>query len=296
MKNDRIDFIGIGAPKSGTTWIASCLAGHPEIGFAKEKEVYFFSDSVIRTQFKAGFDHFARGIAWYHRQFPSSTPATRVFGEYTVGYMYDPRSADRIRDYRSDIRLLVALRNPVEMVYSWYRYNRTGLISKLPDTFESTMALAVFRDLGCYYHALKPFYDRFSSSQIKVVLYDDIGNDPRGVLRELFSFLDVDSDFQPVQAENRVNPALATRLPFLQMAGQSAFGMMKNIPFLSSMASSRHFEKALLAVYGRLNRVPMNYPPIRPETRINLIEYYREDVERLETLLQRDLGAWYHEP
>ena len=126
---NRIDFIGIGAPKCGTTWISACLAEHPEIGFANDKEVYYFSDSLVRSYFQASFNHYARGHPWYHQQFPSSKPAARIFGEYTVDYMYDPRSAERIFNYHPDIQLLVALRNPVEMVYSWYWYNRVGLIA-----------------------------------------------------------------------------------------------------------------------------------------------------------------------
>ena len=39
--NFKVDFIGIGAERSGTTWIAQCLAEHPEICFSKEKEIYF---------------------------------------------------------------------------------------------------------------------------------------------------------------------------------------------------------------------------------------------------------------
>lgn len=38
-----VDFIGIGAPKAGTTWLARALEAHPEIGFSASKSTDFFS-------------------------------------------------------------------------------------------------------------------------------------------------------------------------------------------------------------------------------------------------------------
>ena len=43
----RIDFIGIGAPKCGTTWLSAQLEAHPQIGFAPDKEVYYFADTIM---------------------------------------------------------------------------------------------------------------------------------------------------------------------------------------------------------------------------------------------------------
>ncbi len=44
----HIDFIGIGAPKCGTTWLSAQLEAHPQIGFAPDKEVYYFADTILR--------------------------------------------------------------------------------------------------------------------------------------------------------------------------------------------------------------------------------------------------------
>ena len=295
MIRDRIDFIGIGAPKCGTTWISACLAQHPEIGFANDKEVYYFADSLVRSYFHASFNHYARGPQWYHLQFPSSKPAARIFGEYTVDYMYDPRSAERIFDYHPDIRILVALRNPVDMVYSWYWYNRVGLIANLPDTFEAAMAIPAFRDLGCYDRALKPFFDRFPPDRIKILLYDDIRANPQDVLRDLFLFFGVDPTFQPSQMENRVNPAMTTRFPFLQRLGQATYAALNRMPLVSSIVNSRSFERSLLAVYGRINRMPKAYASIQPGIRKELTRYYKDDLKQLEGRMGRGLNEWYDE-
>ncbi len=41
MGNFKIDFIGVGAPKCGTTWVAQCLSEHPQICLSKPKEINF---------------------------------------------------------------------------------------------------------------------------------------------------------------------------------------------------------------------------------------------------------------
>jgi len=292
MTHDPVDFVGIGAPKCGTTWISECLAEHPEIGFAADKEVYFFADSEARTYANAGFDNYSRGTDWYHDQMPHDKPGARVFGEYSVSYMYDARVCQRLAQYHPQVKIVIALRNPVDMVYSWYWFNRTGLIAKLPETFEQAMEIDYFRNLGCYHLALAPFFAQFDRRQLHVVLHEDIQRDATRVLRELFAFLDVDPEFQPEKTGVRVNAAKGTRFGWMQSLGGTTYGAMKKIPGVSSIVSSRSFEKAVLAVYRRVNHVPLDYPPMDPATREQLAAYYAEDTQKLATLIGRDLDHW----
>jgi hypothetical protein len=62
----QIDFIGIGAPKCGTTWLSAQLEAHPQIGFAADKEVYYFADTIARRIAGQELHCFDRGVAWYH--------------------------------------------------------------------------------------------------------------------------------------------------------------------------------------------------------------------------------------
>ena len=67
----QIDFIGIGAPKCGTTWLSAQLDAHPQIMFAPDKEVYYFADTLLRRMAGKELGCFERGEAWYHEQFPA---------------------------------------------------------------------------------------------------------------------------------------------------------------------------------------------------------------------------------
>ena len=291
MRGDRIDFVGIGAPKTGTTWLSECLAEHPRVGFAPDKEVYFFADSEARTYADAGFNYYERGTDWYHQQMPDK-PDAEVFGEFSVSYMYDPRACERIYQYHPKIKILVALRNPVEVVYSWYWFNRTGLIAKLPQSFAEAMQIEYFKNLGLYYRALAPFFERFPREQIHVILHDDIKRDASAVLDDLFAFIGVGGDYKPEKTNSKINAAKGTRFQWLQTFGGTTYSALKKVPGVSMVVSSRPFEKAVLAVYRRINHVKLDYPPMDEEMRAELAEYYREDTEKLSTLIDRDLNAW----
>ena len=135
----KIDFIGIGAPKCGTTWLSAQLEAHPQIGFAPDKEVYYFADTIMRRMAGKELNCFERGEAWYHEQFPALGGTITTRGEFCPSYLYLDEAADRIKAYRPDIKLLLCLRPPVEMIYSWYWYGRNAVIAKLPETFEGMM-------------------------------------------------------------------------------------------------------------------------------------------------------------
>ena len=83
-----IDFIGIGAPKCGTTWLSAQLEAHPQIGFAPEKEVYYFADTILRRIARQELRCFERGEAWYDQQFPPAGGAITSRGEFCPAYFY----------------------------------------------------------------------------------------------------------------------------------------------------------------------------------------------------------------
>ncbi len=256
---------------------------------AADKEVYYFCDSEARTYAKAGFNFFDRGVQWYHAQMPDA-PAAKVFGEYTVSYMYDPRVCTRLYQYNPSIKILVTLRDPVEMVYSWYWYNRTGLIAKLPDTFADAMQIDYFRNLGLYYRNLSHYFEQFDRSQIHMMLHDDIKSDAAKVLRGLFKFLGVSDSFVPDKTNQKINIAKGTRFRWLQRFGGATYASLKRFPGINRAITSRPFEKAVLSMYRRVNQVKLDYPPIDDPIRNELVQYYRKDTERLSELLGRDLN------
>ena len=282
----QIDFIGIGAPKCGTTWLSAQLDAHPQINFAPDKEVYYFADTILRRIAGKELHCFERGETWYHEQFPAPLGALSCRGEFCPSYLYAEEAADRIAAYRADIKLLLCLRPPVEMIYSWYWYNRNAVVASLPDSFAEMMENPFLRDLGCFARHLRPYLERFPAENILIVQFDAIRRAPDAVRRRLYEFLNVAADFQPQLSGERTNAARAPRFPALQSAAQGLYGGISKLPGVGTMLKSPALARTLQSVYHRLNSKTQNYEPLPPGERRKWEEYYAADQAELAPLLK----------
>lgn len=280
----EIDFIGIGAPKCGTTWLSAQLEAHPQIGFAPDKEVYYFADTIMRRIAGQELRCFERGVAWYHQQFPAITGAITYRGEFCPAYLYSEEAAARIAAYRSDIKLLLCLRPPVEMIYSWHWYGRTAVLASLPESFDEMMENPFLRDLGCFARHLRAYLDRFPAKNFLVVQFDAIRRDPDRVRRGVYEFLGVAADFKP-QLEAGKNPARAPRFPILQSGAQRLYAGISALPGVGKIVKSPAIARMLQDTYHRLNTRARQYEPLAPEKRLKWEAYYAADQEELSRLL-----------
>ena len=281
----QIDFIGIGAPKCGTTWLSCQLEAHPQIGFAPDKELYYFADTILRRIAGQQLRCFQRGNAWYHEQFPPAVGAISCRGEFCPAYLYSEEAAARIAAYRPDVKLLLCLRPPAEMIYSWYWYNRNAVVASLPGTFEEMMENPFLRDLGCFARHLRPYLDRFPAKNILVIQFDAIRRDPDRVRRGVYEFLNVAADFTP-QLEAEENPARAPRFPLLRSVAQRVYFGISLLPGVRGGLKSPAVAKMLQDTYHRLNSKARKYEPLAPEARRRWEAYYAADQEELSGLLR----------
>jgi hypothetical protein len=280
----HIDFIGIGAPKCGTTWLSAQLEAHPQIGFAPDKEVYYFADTILRRLAGKELRCYERGDAWYHEQFPAAVGTVSCRGEFCPAYLYSEEAAARIAAYQPEIKLLFCLRPPVEMIYSWYWYNRNAVVASLPATFAQMMENPFLRDLGCFARHLKPYLERFPAKNILIVQFDAIRRTPDLVRQRVYEFLNVAGDFKP-QLEAETNAARAPRFALLQSTAQHLYGGISTLPGVGKLLKSPAVAKALQSAYHRFNSKTRKYQPLAQEERLNWESYYAADQEELSRLL-----------
>ena len=288
----QVGFIGVGAPKCATTWLSEQCAAHPEIAFAEAKEVCYFADTISRRYSQTGHNYYSRGQDWYHQQFPADPCGVQLYGEFTPAYFYDPQAAERMRAYNPEAKIIACLRQPADMLYSWYCYNQNGLLAKLPERFEQLIEDPFFLRMGEYAQCLQPYYDRFGPEQIHVILHDDIRSNKAAVLRDLYAFLGIDANFIPTGIDQRVNDAKATRSQSLQRFANFTYRCLSKFSPAKRVIQSRGFENLVTTVYGRINRTQKTYPAIAQATRTRLTEYYRDDITALGNRLGRDLSHW----
>ncbi len=42
-----LDFVYVGAPRCGSTWLAAVLEEHPDVWIPHNKEIHFFNDRLV---------------------------------------------------------------------------------------------------------------------------------------------------------------------------------------------------------------------------------------------------------
>jgi hypothetical protein len=138
-------------------------------------------------------------------------------------------------------------------------------------------------DRGYYYSQLKRYFDRFDHEQIRVFLYEDLRADPLLVMQETFRFLGVDDAFVP-------DTSIRTNVS----------GVPRNRALHAVLNGSRRARAVLEPIvpsgavrYAKdLRNRNLAKPRMSPETRRRLVETYREDILKLQGLIQRDLSGW----
>ena len=280
-----VNFIGIGAPKCGTTWLIKCLDEHPSIFIPDRKEVNFFYDDPLLGNFRKGLD-------WYREYYEKSTPLQKN-GEFTTHYMYYDNSEKLIKATFPNTKLIVCLRNPADMIYSYYIWEQANFRnSEVADTFEETLLKRPdIVKKGYYYKYLNRFYDTFDKDQIHVILFDDILKNPSQVIKNVFNYIGVDDTFLPSQTHKKINESKITKNKYISSGIYTLINLLEKMRF-KKLAYDVQSDHRISMIYSKINKKPYKYNPMNSATRKDLIRLFENDIKSLEKLIKRDLGAW----
>ena len=167
-------FLGIGAQKSGTTWLYEQLRRHPGIGFPLGKEAHFW-DRL------AGPDSIPRYISAF-----SSTALSE--GDITPAYaLLKVPVIERIHDASPGLRLIYLMRNPVERAWS-SALMALARAEMTIDEASDAWFLDHFRSSGSlgrgdYATCIRNWRSVFPSEQLLLVRFERIVSEPEHVLR-----------------------------------------------------------------------------------------------------------------
>jgi len=159
----KIDFIGIGAAKAGTTWLADNLRNHPQIFIPEKKELVYFNKTMPFGHEIQNY-RYEKPFSWYHSFFQNARP-DQIKGEISPHYFTSPEAVKKIFQYNPNIKLLVTLRNPIEVVYSSYYYRiQIGEIKSVPFDVAVKKNNGILNS-GFYTKYLKRYFEQFPKKE-----------------------------------------------------------------------------------------------------------------------------------
>jgi hypothetical protein len=290
------DFFIVGAPKSATTSLYQYLREHPEIFMPSTKEPHFFGSDLSSTKF-------VRDKREYLDLF-ADVDGARILGEASVYYLYSRMAAREIFEFNPSARILILLRNPVDMIYSLHSQ---ALSSAYEDILDFSEALEAEEDrargeripdiadfpqgllygrIGMYAEQVRRFLDTFPADQVQVILFEDIKDDPDGVYLNVLRFLGVhDLGFRPEFRRINENRRLVS-------VGLEHFAKRRVKLRESLKSAAPRVYSALYSAFHRLNARPARRQQMPQELRQRLVSRFAPDVATLSKILQRDLTSW----
>jgi len=180
-----LNFLGIGAQKSGTTWLYKTLAKHPKIMFPGEKEVHFWDSPQNRS------------VEWYLNLFLDES---HINGDITPAYGILTKDViQNIYELLPHLRLIYLIRNPIERAWSSARMaleraemtHLEGSDQWFIDHFMSKGSLA----RGDYETCIRQWRSVFPSSQLLVMRHETIRNSPVVAANKVLHHLGQESFF-----------------------------------------------------------------------------------------------------
>jgi len=270
-----------GAPKAGTTFLYHYCKEHPDVCMSSPKETGFFHKN------------YDKGLGWFKRHFDHWEGETAI-GEASVMTFPTPGAEQRVADVVPEVRLIFLLRNPIERAYSDYLYNlQQGWIP--PDvTFHQMIRGEVdvkghsgeaLINRGLYLKHLHRFEKHFKRSRMCIILTRDLKEDPISVVRSVYDFIEVSTNYLPETMEQRNTTNYIHHkgaYQILRAAWQPVKRVVGNIGPVDTVR-----DRVRSYFFGKDEK-----PEMRPEDRAYLRERYESPNERLAEWLGRDLSHW----
>jgi len=196
------DFLGIGAQKSGTTWLYKNLRKHPQLYLPETKEIHYFDW------------YFYKSINWYFKYFKGAKKK-QVTGEINPCYStLSEKKIKLIHKMNPNLKIILLLRNPIDRAWSQAVMNlvkrkkanitivdlfsiiklATSIRKKDFHLINNQEFIAHFNhprsiERGNYLNIIKKWGKYFPNNQIFIGDYNQLKISPDKLLNEIFDFL-----------------------------------------------------------------------------------------------------------
>lgn len=244
VADSQFVFVG-GLHKSGTSLLARCLAEHPSISAFRDTGVPEDEGQHLQTVYpparayggagKFGFDD--RAHMTENSPLVSEESRNRLLAEWSPYWDFtkpvllekSPPNLIRTRFLQAlfpNSKFLVITRDPVVVGYATQKWSHTGIDSLIEHWL---VCHEIFEQ------------DRRYIRRLHVVRYEDLVEDPRAILQELFSFLGLENAPNNVHVRSGVNAAYRRRWGLQSRAAHDEEPLLEDI---------RHRYKTRVAAFG----------------------------------------------
>lgn len=274
-------FFVVGPPRTGTTWLHEILSRSINLPSPTKETRYFDL-------------HFDKGHRWYMKHFRKLGDG-RPVGEVAPTYFASPCARERISCVVPHAKIVFIFRHPVQRLVSLYRLKRAyGMLNgSLEHALERDPELM---ESSRYATGLEAWLNYFPHEQLSVQLYEDLAADPQVFVDDLVRFLEIPSvSLKAFEVGRiRVNSSVDMTEPKSYLATRAATAM-------ANWCKARELDHIVAGVRNsRLMSLFLGggapFPEVPEQTIGRIASLLLPEIERLETMLDRDLSHWKRSP
>ncbi len=292
-KDFTLDFIYIGTGRAASSWIYECLKEHPQICVPRKKEISPFNkeNKELNEKLFSFLDNYGK---------------THTKGVFVPNFFVEKENVFLLKKYFPNIKIIACLREPIKRAYSHYWLDKS--VGRTNKVFEDSLRQEPkYINLGKYYTNLKPFFDFFPRENILVLIYENIEKNPETFIREIYSFLGIDSSINSKFVNKGINVAVRKGVysVFLNKIVLNTFKLGKLLKrlkvgiFLINLLKKMRIHSLFNFINKKNIKRSLNktvkrdiLPGIEKEDRQYLKEVYKNEVKKLENLIDKDLSKW----
>lgn len=284
------NFLIVGAPKAGTTSLYHYLSDHPDVFMSNPKEVNYFSREAIEAQCLYYDDIKIKTLSDYESLF-KPVINEKTIGEGSVSYLYYTDTPRKILETLGNIKIIIMLRDPIDRGFSHYLMDRklglvnssySEIVSQSGQHKHQHLYYQQYVKLGLYYEQVKRYLDTFRDQSVKIILQEDLRDNPDQTIIQLYEFLGINTTYKS-DLSIKHNSFSEPKNPLVHSLYSSHFlrTTVKNI-----------LPKAILRGIKNCLFQRTIKPSIDTQTLSTLSKLYREDLDKLSTLIGIDLSNW----
>lgn len=295
----RPDFFIVGAPKCGTTALSQYLGEHPSVFMSFPKEPHYFAEDMPKMRY-------VNNLNDYLKLFSNAGSDVARVGEASVWYLYSDAAIRNIFEFNPDSKIIVMLRNPVDMIYSMHSQAKMTLDEDIDDFRKAWDAREHRRagrmipkrcrepknlqygEIGKLGAQVERLLDVFPTKQVHFINFDDFRTKTRDCYESVLGFLQVQSDGRT--EFQRINENKQHKLGVLAKFTQATPTTLVNL----AMSVKRMLRIERLSVLDEIrsfNTDMSSRPPLDDVFRSELCAYFEADTRKLLGLVDEDTGV-----
>jgi len=280
-----------GYAKSGTTALYNFFLEHEDIccnKFIKEPRYFSYSYFKKTSAFKYILNKAVKSEKEYLKLYKKCNDEKYIL-DSSVYYSFFKGIAKQINNFNPEAKIILILRNPVKRFYSHYMMHlKSGFkkvdINEFIENPISSEGISIL-EIGNYYTSIKEYFEVFGKQNVLILLHDNLEKTPYITYQKICKFLNVKYykyDNKIVNVSGKPKSIFFIKLlRFIKMLIPQI--IIKRIQTNKKM----YFNKMLY------NDMTLKREQMPIEVKKQLINYYIEDIKKVEKLTNEELHLWY---